>query len=171
MDDTHWFLPEEKRGRFATCDPSFKGGEWINGTGMMTSDSASGGLKSTMDDMARFGRMYLNMGTLDGVRVISPATVRLLTRNHNAGLQDTFWLGRYLGASWGLGWDVKENKIDDLGMLHSPRSYNHGGYGGARLLVDPDYDLVMSIYMREQREESFYENMNFAVDILYSALN
>jgi CubicO group peptidase (beta-lactamase class C family) len=171
MNDTYWFLPEEKRDRFATCDPKFKGGEWINGEGMMTSDSASGGIKSTMDDIARFGRMYLNMGTLDGVRIISPATVRLLTRNHNAGLPDSFWLGRHLSANWGLGWDVKENKIDDLGMLHSPNSYNHGGYGGARILIDPDYDLVVSIYIREQREESFYDNMNYAMDILYSALN
>jgi CubicO group peptidase (beta-lactamase class C family) len=115
--------------------------------------------------------MYLNMGTLDGVRIISPATVRLLTRNHNAGLPDSFWLGRHLSANWGLGWDVKENKIDDLGMLHSPNSYNHGGYGGARILIDPDYDLVVSVYIREQREESFYDNMNYAMDILYSALN
>jgi CubicO group peptidase (beta-lactamase class C family) len=171
MNDTYWFLPEEKRDRFPTCDPAFKGGEYMNSVEMMISDGASGGLKSTLDDLLKFGRMYLNMGTLDGVRIISPATVKLLTRDANKGLPDSFWLGRWLGAGWGLGWDVKGDKIDDLGMLHSSVSYNHGGYGGARLLIDPEYDLVTAIYMREQREESVYDNMNFAADILYSALD
>ncbi|MDR0859400.1 MAG: beta-lactamase family protein [Oscillospiraceae bacterium] len=171
MNDTYWFLPEEKRERFPTCDPAFKGGEWMNSVGMMTDDGAGGGLKASLDDLIKFGRMYLNMGTLDGVRIISPATVKLLTRDANKGVPESFWLGRWLSASWGLGWDVKGDKIDDLGMLHSASSYNHGGYGGARLLIDPEYDLVTAIYMREQREISFYDNMNYAADILYSALN
>jgi CubicO group peptidase (beta-lactamase class C family) len=171
MKDTCWYLPEEKRGRYALRPDGVKGMPWMNGTGTMEDDGAGGGLKSTMDDMARFGRMYLGGGSLDGRRILSPASVKLLTKNHNVGVPDSFWFGRWLSSSWGLGWDVKGDKIDDLGMLHSAKSYNHGGYGGARLLIDPEYDLVVSIYMCEKAESSVYDDMNCAVDILYGALD
>ena len=173
MTDTHFYLPVEKRDRFVIRGPGIRGNPWMDSEEMMTSTSAGGGLKSTMDDMARFGLMYSNNGTLDGKRIISPATVKLLTKNHNKGLPDSFWLGHWLGANWGLGWDIKEDKIDDLGMLHSESSYNHGGYGGARLLIDPEYDLVVMTYMCEKsdNDESIYEDMNLAVDILYGALD
>jgi hypothetical protein len=49
---------------------------------------------------------------------------------------------------------VKGEKDDALGMLHSASSYNHGGYGGAGLLVDLEYDLVVSIYICEKDEIS-----------------
>jgi serine-type D-Ala-D-Ala carboxypeptidase len=171
MKDTYWFLPEEKRGRYALRPDGVKGMPWMNSAGTMENDSAGGGLKSTMDDMARFGLMYLNGGTLDGKRIMSPASVKLLTKNHNKGVPDSFWFGRWLGASWGLGWDVKGDKIDDLGMLRSASSYNHGGYGGARLLIDPEYELVVAIYMCEKAELSVYDDMNCAIDILYGALD
>lgn len=171
MNDTYWYLPHDKRGRYAMRPEGVKGMPWMNGAETMESSSAGGGLKSTMDDMALFGLMYLNGGSLDGNRILSPASVKLLTKNHNEGIPDSFWLGRWLGASWGLGWDIKCNKIDDLGMLHSAGSYNHGGYGGARLLIDPEYDLVVSIYMCEKAELSVYDDMNCAVDILYGALD
>jgi CubicO group peptidase (beta-lactamase class C family) len=171
MKDTHWHLPEDKRDRYALRPDGVKGMPWMNSEGMLVSDTASGGLKSTLDDVARFGLMYLGGGALDGKRIISPASVKLMTRNHNAGIPDSFWMGRWLGAGWGLGWDVKDDKIDDIGMLHSASSYNHGGYGGARLLVDPAHDLVVSIYMCEREEMVPYENMNRAADILYGALD
>ena len=41
--------------------------------------SAHAGLFSSAHDMARFARMYLNGGTLDGVRVFQPATIALFT--------------------------------------------------------------------------------------------
>jgi CubicO group peptidase (beta-lactamase class C family) len=171
MRDTHWFLPVEKRDRMVRRDPSFKGGQWLNSEDTMVSTSASGGLKSSMADLARFGQMFLQGGTLGGKRIISPATVRLMTKDQNEKLPDTYWQDRRLRSNWGLGWDIKNGKKDDLGMLRSERSYNHGGYGGARLLIDPDAELVVAIYMVEQREDSFYDDMGTAVNVLYAALD
>jgi CubicO group peptidase (beta-lactamase class C family) len=171
MNDTHWLLPVEKRERFVLRDASFKGANWLNSEYTMSSDSPTGGLKSTMSDLLRFGQMFLQGGTLNGKRIISPATVRLMTKDQNAKLPDSYWLGRCLGSNWGLGWDVKNGKKDDLGMLRSDRSYNHGGYGGARLLIDPDAELVVAIYMVEQREESFYDDIGVSVNVLYAALD
>ncbi|MDR3150056.1 MAG: beta-lactamase family protein [Oscillospiraceae bacterium] len=171
MHDTHWALPKEKYDRRVIRADGFKGAPWIDDENAMNSTSASGGLKSTMDDMAKFGLMFLNGGRYNGKRVMSPASVKLLTRNHNNGIPSSFWFGRMLTSSWGLGWDIKEDKIDDTGMLHSPSSYNHGGFGGAKLLVDPEYDLVLSMYMCEQSEFSIFDDLNCAVDILYGALD
>ena len=43
--------------------------------------SGGGGLVSTAADYLRFGQMLLNGGELDGVRILSPATVRRMTTN------------------------------------------------------------------------------------------
>ena len=172
LNDTCFFLPPEKRDRFVIRGDEFKGAPWINDESMMTSTSAAGGLKTTMDELARFGLMFLNGGKLDGKRILSPASLKLMTKNHNVGVPDSFWFGRWLAANWGLGWDVKgENKIDELGMLRGASSYNHGGFGGARLLIDPDYDLVLAIYMCEQEAFAVYDDMGGAVDILYGAFD
>ncbi|MDR3150055.1 MAG: beta-lactamase family protein [Oscillospiraceae bacterium] len=171
MTDTHWFLPEEKRDRFVIRDETLKGGRWINGEYSMTSTSASGGLKSTLEDMAKFGQMWAQMGTLNGQRIISPATVKMMTRDHNAKVPPSDWFGRVFGANWGLGWDLKGDKTDDHGFLRSSKSYNHGGYGGACLLIDPDYDLVFSGYFCEVAETSQNDEFGPVFNVLYSAFD
>ena len=46
--------------------------------------SGGGGMVSTAQDYLRFARMLLNGGGLDGVRILAPATVQLMTANHLA---------------------------------------------------------------------------------------
>jgi CubicO group peptidase (beta-lactamase class C family) len=53
MEDTHWFLPVSKRGRYVTRDPSYRGGAWMSSEEATANMSASGGLKSTMPDLTR----------------------------------------------------------------------------------------------------------------------
>lgn len=171
MADTQWFLPPEKRARYVIRDESLKGGGWLNSEQAMTNTSAAGGLKSTLDDMAKFGQMWLQNGTLDGQRIISPATVRMMTRNHNAKVPPSDWFGRVFGANWGLGWDLKGDKTDDHGFLRSPKSYNHGGFGGACLLIDPDYDLVFSGYFCEVLETSQNDDFGPVFNTLYSSFD
>ena len=172
MDDTHWFLPVEKRDRFVIRDESFKGGPWINGEDMMTSDSASGGLKSTLEDMAKFGLMFLGNGAYNGQRILSRSAVRTMTqRDWNAKIPPSMWFGRLIETSWGLGWDLKCSKVDDHGFTRSPRSYNHGGFGGACLLIEPDEDMVVSCYFCEQGQDSQNDDLGPAFNILYSALD
>ena len=171
MSDTHWFLPEEKRDRFVTRDLSFKAGEWLSGENAMTSLAASGGLKSTLDDMVKFGQMWLQAGTLNDQRILSPASVRTMMHNHNNGVPPSDYFGRSLGADWGLGWNVKGFKTDDRGFLRSEICIDHGGVGGACLLIDPEYDLVFMCYFAEKEVTSQYDDFGPAVNILYSALD
>jgi CubicO group peptidase (beta-lactamase class C family) len=51
-----------------------------------TFESGGGGLVSTADDYLRFAQMMLNGGSLDGVRILSPKTVELMTTNHLGSL-------------------------------------------------------------------------------------
>lgn len=170
MEDTHFLLPEEKWDRVVKRDPSFHGAGWFNSESALSNTNGASGLKSTMRDLARFGQMYLQNGTLDGVRILSPATVRLLTTDHNSELPPSFWGSRKLACSWGLGWNVCYGKKDDLGLLRSYKAFDHAGAGGGRILIDPEKELVVAMYLVELSEMS-YEYQSRVANIIYSALD
>jgi len=95
MKDTGFYVPPDKWNRFATLYAENNKGELtplppIAGAGLgdyksqPTMPSGGGGMVSTAQDYARFAQMLLNGGELDGVRILSPATVQLMTSNHLA---------------------------------------------------------------------------------------
>jgi CubicO group peptidase (beta-lactamase class C family) len=92
MTDTSFYVPKEKRARFATLYSGGPDGKLVV-TGQAAgpradfvsppgAPSGGGGLVSTAADYARFAQMLLNHGELDGVRILSPASVDLMTSNH-----------------------------------------------------------------------------------------
>ena len=96
MNDSGFFVPKEKRNRFATLygeDPNgaLRGPHARPHLGVMndyksqpTMPSGGGGMVSTAQDYMRFAQMLLNGGELDGVRILAPSTVQLMTSNHLA---------------------------------------------------------------------------------------
>lgn len=85
------------------------------------------GLFSTAADLARFARMLLNGGTLDGVRVLSPATVARMTRRATPA---------HLPAR-SLGWDLDSPSSSNRGELFPPGSFGHTGFTGTSIWIDP----------------------------------
>jgi CubicO group peptidase (beta-lactamase class C family) len=170
MADTYFILPRDKWPRVVKRPDDCYNAKWLNSESTLSSASGAGGLKSTMYDMTLFGQMYLQEGTLGSRQLLSPATIRVLTANHNIGLPDCFYFGKRLGAAWGLGWHVRYGKKDDLGLLRSDRTFDHGGAGGARLFVDPDSGLVFSLYMVDREDAAPYSNHSRVANIIYSAL-
>jgi serine-type D-Ala-D-Ala carboxypeptidase len=170
MSDTYFVMPQAKWARAVKRPETCPGADWLNSEALLVSTSGSGGLKSTMRDLANFGQMYLQKGTLGNARVLSPASIRLMTTDHNAGLPPTPWFGRTLGANWGLGWNLRCDKKDDTTLLRSPSAFDHGGFGGARLLIDPENDLVVSLYMAD-KDQNFSANLSRAMNIVYTALD
>ena len=86
------------------------------------------GLFTTAGDLARFARMMLNEGELDGVRVFKPETVRLMTSVQTpAGVN-----GRR-----GLGWDIDTGYSGPRGKWFPLGSYGHTGWTGTSLWIDP----------------------------------
>ena len=168
MDDTYWVLPKALWPRVVKRDPSFDGADWYNSDSMLTNTSGGGGLKSTMRDLTVFGQMILQEGTLGTARIMCPASVRLMSLDHNKKVPESYWEGRLMSSGWALGWNVK--KMDDLGFLRSASAIDHPGSGGARLLIDPEYDLVASFYTVDQHAEPFSSHSRVA-NIMYSALD
>jgi len=97
------------------------------------------GLLSTAPDFLRFCQMLLNRGELNGVRVLSPKTVDLITAN---GLTDQILRARGGGMGWGL---ANVNVVVDPAAV--PGSPNAGEYGwdgsaGTIFWIDPQTELI-----------------------------
>jgi CubicO group peptidase (beta-lactamase class C family) len=98
---------------------------------------AGGGLWSTAADLLRFGRAMLAGGELDGVRLLAPTFLGLMTREVTVG---------GLGAvgdplrdeHYAIGWGRR-----GAASPASASSYGHSGMSGTRLWVDPEHDLVV----------------------------
>jgi CubicO group peptidase (beta-lactamase class C family) len=90
--------------------------------------AGSAGVFTTVGDVARFGRMLLAGGVLDGVRILSPDSVRLLTTVQSPpGL-----------AARGLGMDIDSPYAKrPRGTVYPVGSYGHTGFTGCILWVDP----------------------------------
>ncbi len=86
------------------------------------------GLFSTASDLARYARMLLNLGELDGVRIFKPQTVRLMT-----GVQTP----PGIAAKRGLGWDIDSPYSGPRGNIFPIGSYGHTGWTGGSLWIDP----------------------------------
>jgi CubicO group peptidase (beta-lactamase class C family) len=152
MNSTGFFVPEAQMGRLAEpqVDPT-------TGTRPVLLDvthqpkrpSGGGGLVSTAADYVRFGQMLLNGGELDGVRILSPHTVALMTTDHlppgtPIGLGGQF--GSLMpdlehGQGFGLGFAVR------VTQGHNPYPGSIGefywvGATGTTFWVDPREKLI-----------------------------
>lgn len=94
--------------------------------------AGNAGLFTTGADLARFARMLLGEGELDGVRVLSRGSVQELTRAHHLP-----------GAVRSVGWDIESPHSKAHGQRLSSRAYGHGGYTGTSLWIDPELDLFV----------------------------
>lgn len=93
--------------------------------------AGNAGLFSTADDLARFARMMLGEGELDGVRVLSPESVRRITTAERLPN----------GGHHALGWDAPSSRQRQHGW--SPRAYGHGGFTGTSIWIDPERDTFV----------------------------
>ncbi|HZM05953.1 MAG TPA: serine hydrolase domain-containing protein, partial [Candidatus Saccharimonadales bacterium] len=79
------------------------------------------GVFSTAPDMARYARMMLNLGELDGARILKPETVKMMTSVQTPPELDD---------RRGFGWDI-DSGFSRLRGEHFPLgSYGHTGFTG-----------------------------------------
>lgn len=153
MHDTYFFVPRAATTRLATVyasdstnhivrapDGSRGQGDYVSGP--RASFSGGAGLVSTASDYARFLQMILNGGELDGVRILAPHTVGLMTHNQSGMIFDTtgaegfgfgFWVVQRYGAN----------------AMASVGSFGWGGAYGSQYFVDPAEHLVV-VFMINQ---------------------
>ncbi len=102
--------------------------------------SPSGGCRSTASDLFAFYQVLLNGGIYNGVRILSRASVEVMTALHTDGLEVDLRL-RAPGAGSGLGFWVIRDPAGTLELL-SIGAFGHGGFFGTTGWVDPKKDLV-----------------------------
>jgi CubicO group peptidase (beta-lactamase class C family) len=142
MTDTHYILPAASLGRVVQRPPGAPF-PFLDSPDFLTSGYAAGSVTSTALDLAVFGQMFLNGGVYGGVRVLSPATAREMTRNQIPGIGSHFFDEYFPEACWGYGWSAgSAGRGRYHGMLASPERFCHGGAGQMFLWGDPVYDLV-----------------------------
>lgn len=86
------------------------------------------GVFSTAAEVARYGSMLLNGGSLDGVRVLKEETVTRMTRIASPP---------ELPARRGLGWDIDSPYSRPRGKRFPVGSYGHTGFTGCVLWLNP----------------------------------
>lgn len=142
-------LPHERIAH-VNVDEEMRGADWgWNTPYWWTLGVPWGGMFSTVHDMARCCQMFLNGGELDGIRILSPATVAAMTRDQTSSMPLIPADERYRQA-WGLGW----RQMPSVGWAYggnllSPGSYGHGGATGTVVWVDPVQELICTLFTNE----------------------
>jgi CubicO group peptidase (beta-lactamase class C family) len=151
MNDTCFFLPPDQRSRLAAVYASGSGGRIVRAPdgakgqgayvdGPRRSFSGGAGLLSTARDYGRFLEMIRNGGAVDGVRILAPRTVKLMTTNQVGTLHSAAGLG------FGLGFETTDrygaNGMDPVG------AFGWGGAYGSNYRVDPEARLVMVLMIQ-----------------------
>ena len=132
MTDTGFLPPKGKLQRIAPTEPA--DGVMLRGTvhdptaRFMGGVAGHAGVFTTVADLARYARMLLNGGELDGVRIFKPETVALMTAVHTP---------TNLLARRGLGWDIDTGYSRPRGRLFPLGSFGHTGFTGTALWIDP----------------------------------
>jgi len=152
MKDTGFYLPSAQRERLATVyssgedgkaerapDGSKGQGHYVDGP--RRSFAGGAGLLSTARDYARFLEMIRRGGELDGVRILSPRGVALMTTNQLGTLYSD--QGRGIGYGFSTTDRYGANGMDGVG------AFGWGGAYGTVYRVDPQSQLVLVLMIQQ----------------------
>jgi CubicO group peptidase (beta-lactamase class C family) len=171
MVDTGFTVPSSKQERFAALYGAAQDGTLKRASPLVFPFlSGGGGLVSTATDYWRFAQMLLNGGALDGVRILSPKTVALMTMNHLPADMLPFvppaWSFR-TGYGMGLGVRVVVD-VAETQALGSVGSFTWQGAASTDFWVDPQEELV-GIFMPQLLPDDKRMYQQFRV-LVYQAL-
>ncbi len=161
MVDTSFAVPPEKRNRLAVAYAKAATGEltvWDHPRNTRWADlpllpSGGAGLVSSVDDYQRFGRMLLDGGELDGVRLLSRKTVEAMTTDyltpeqhtHPATMYDRYDVDRseiWTNRGFGYGIGVRTKRT---GLGPSVGSFFWPGAFGTTWMADPQEHLMATL--------------------------
>ncbi len=154
MPDTGFLPPESKLPRVAPTE-KLESGEVLRGkvhdptARRMGGVAGHAGLFTTAADLARYARMLLNWGELEGTRVFKPETVRLMTSVQSPD---------GVSARRGLGWDIDSAYSGPRGKWFPIGSYGHTGWTGTSLWIDP-FSRTFLIFLSNRNHPSEQGNV------------
>ncbi|MEV0801511.1 serine hydrolase domain-containing protein [Kribbella sp. NPDC050281] len=167
MTDTGFSVPEASISRFA-ASYTYADGSFAPADDPLTSAylrpraflSGVAGLVSTAGDYLRFARMLAAGGSLDGVRIIGPRTLRFMTMNHLPGGQDLAAVADFggetkrAGQGFGLGFGVLLDPAVAQ-TIGTPGEYFWGGAASTAFFVSPADELAV-VFLTQLRPSSSY---------------
>ena len=112
------------------------------------------GCASTSGDLYRFAEMLRRGGELDGVRILSPAMIRLARQVHTGDMPNQLYKRVAEGAGWqvppanqGIGFQVRGTGVFHhlFGTLASPETHGNYGAGSTMFWVDPAADVSFAL--------------------------
>lgn len=161
MNDSYFYLPESKHDRLIPVQTK-RDGAWAKYPsspfydpdypikGAMRLFSGGGGLSSTAMDYAMFLQMYLNLGELNGNRLLSRTTINTIMANQIGDLWGA--TGSYHGLAFGV--------LDKGGVAQGGRgsvgTFDWGGYFNTQYFADP-VEQVIGILLKQTQEISMDE--------------
>ena len=170
MNDSMFRIPADKKSRVPALYTLQKGTLVVDTSPMGSNygDQVFGGtsIATTIADYALFAQMLLNKGQLNGVRLLSPKTVELMSTNHltPAALAAG---GVGPGTGYGLGVSVLMSPAE-RGNIGSAGEFGWSGAASTHVLIDPKEDLV-AIYCTQLVGGDFPIRANFAT-LLYQSI-
>ena len=156
MKDTYFYLPKEKHNRLVTLYTEdslkqvVKAADVFDIRGDFTSDypntegtyfSGGGGLSSTAMDYAIFMQMLLNSGEYNGKRILSRASVNMMTVSQYDKLN---WPDNKMGLGFGI---HTEKSLANSPL--SPGSYEWGGMFSSSYWIDPKEKIVAQLFLNQ----------------------
>jgi CubicO group peptidase (beta-lactamase class C family) len=178
MADTYFRVPAEKAARLVPLYRETPEGKLEKHPGRVLGDpevrtnypleeqtyfSGGAGLSSTIEDYARFLQMLLNRGTLQGSRILSASSVRLMTTAQTAGQG----FNRE-GDDFGLGFGIVSARSET--RTPSTRgTYSWGGAFATSYWVDPQERMVFLIY-RQIAPTKHGEPIELFRNLVYQAI-
>jgi CubicO group peptidase (beta-lactamase class C family) len=145
MNDTRFYLNEAQGTRLVDVH-TYKSGKWQEfpttfydpaypKAGAKTFFSGGAGLSSTAEDYAKFLQMYLNGGSYNGLRLLSPLTIQTAMKNQ---VGDLWNADKYYGLAFG----VVTPKGVAQGGQGSEGTFDWGGYFNTQYFADPSEKII-----------------------------
>jgi CubicO group peptidase (beta-lactamase class C family) len=183
MKDTYFFLPKEKQARLVPLYVQ-QGSKTklqvqdslisLNGTFYRdfpktpngTYFSGGAGLSSTAYDYALFGQMLLNGGELNGKRILSPGTIRLMTSNQIG--DHLMWGDTNKTRRFGLGFGILTDYAERTNMIPAG-AYGWDGMFASHYWTDPKNKMVV-VFMRNIWPTDHWDYGDRIKPLIYQAL-
>ena len=158
MSDTGFFVDPANASRLAALYLADRAGKAVRNDAFGAAalrpplvHGGGGGLVSSAGDYHRFTRMLLGGGALDGVRLLSPRTVRYMSQNHLPDGADLGTFGRPFGEAplaglgYGLGVAVVRDPLRSK-VVSSMGELSWGGAASTAFFVDPSEELIVLFF-------------------------
>jgi CubicO group peptidase (beta-lactamase class C family) len=155
MEDTDFYVPEEKLNRLSTmylpddamapmspCPTPMNSKENLENSKLPSFLSGGGGLFSSLADYLRFTRMIINEGSLDGTRILKPETLEMMRTNQCAdGVGVNFPMWNMPDTTFGLGFALKNGPAKGE-PSSAVGEYHWGGMAGTHFWWSPKANIT-----------------------------